>query len=160
MSCDADGLIVVDDEHCIVVEPDPDVLVVALSDQGPPGPPGEPGPAGGAAVQRLAGETLSALRVVYELDGLVFQLSPNDAGHIDLLLGLAITAAPSGTATNIQLIGAVDDTGWSWTPGPVWLGSNGALTQTPPTSGFDVRIGAAVSATRVVLNIEEPLRLD
>lgn len=160
MSCDSPGLIVVEDEYCIVVEPDPDVMVVAVSDQGPPGPPGAPGPAGGAAVQRLAGESLSALRMVYELDGQVFVLSSADAAHIDLLLGLALTAAPAGNATNIQLIGAVDDAAWSWTPGPIWLGINGALTQTPPASGFDVRLGAAVSATRVILNIEEAVRLD
>ena len=160
MSCDSPGLIVVEDEHCIVVEPEAEILVVAVSEQGPPGPPGAPGPAGGAAVQRLAGETLSALRVVYELNGQVFLLSSADADHIDLLLGLALTAAAAGTATNIQLIGAVDDAAWSWTPGPIWLGTNGALTQTPPASGFDVRLGAAVSATRVILNIEEPVWLD
>lgn len=144
----------------IVCEAEPEVLVVATGDQGPPGPPGAPGPAGGASIQRLAGETLSSLRMVYELNGQVYLLSAADAAHIDLLLGLALTAAPAGTATNIQLIGAVDDAAWSWTPGPVWLGTNGALTQAPPTSGFDVRLGAAVSATRVILNIEEPVWLD
>lgn len=43
MSCDSAGLILVEDEHCIVVEPEPDVLVVAFGDQGPPGPPGKSG---------------------------------------------------------------------------------------------------------------------
>lgn len=43
MSCDSIGVIVVEDEHCIVMEPEPDILVVAFGDQGPPGPPGKPG---------------------------------------------------------------------------------------------------------------------
>ena len=159
MSCDL-PVIVVDDEHCIVVEPEAEVLVVTLSDQGPPGPPGAPGPAGGAALQRLAGETLSALRVVYELNGSVFLLEPDDEEHIELLLGITITAAVTGSAVNVQLIGAIDDDAWSLIPGPVWLGANGALTQIPPASGFDVRIGSAVSTSRVTINIEEPVWLD
>lgn len=135
-------------------------LVVAHGQRGFTGQVGPPGPAGGAAVQRVAGETLSALRMVYELNGQVFLLSAGDAAHIDLLLGLVLTAAPAGAATKIQLFGAVDDAAWAWTPGPVWLGTNGVLTQAPPTSGFDVRLGTAVSATRVILNIEEPIWLE
>ncbi len=162
MSCEM-PVIVVDDEHCILVEPEPEVLIVAAGDQGPPGAKGAdgaPGPAGGATVRRTAGETLSALRAVYELDGSVFLLAPDDEDHIDLLLGITITAAASGSPVNVQLIGALDDDAWSLIPGLVWLGASGTLTQIPPTSGFDVRIGSAVSTSRVTLNIEEPVWLD
>lgn len=144
----------------LVVEPEqaPAVLVAA-GEQGPPGRPGEPGPAGGSAFQRTAGETLSALRAVYELNGQVRYLDYRDEDNIDLLLGLTLTAAASGELTNIQRSGPIDDSGWNWTPGPVWLGAAGALTQTPPADGFDVLIGAAVSATRITLNLQQPIEL-
>lgn len=133
--------------------------LLPLIARGPAGPQGEPGPAGGSAVQRAAGATLSALRIVYELDGEVFYLDPSDAAHVDLVLGITLSAAAQGQLVSVQGFGPVDDSSWSWSPGPVWLGADGSLTQLPPAGGFDVLIGAAVSATRVNLNIQEPIDL-
>lgn len=138
----------------------PEVHSTTVGGQGPPGRPGEPGPAGGAAVQRQAGETLSALRAVYELDGQVFALDHHDTEHIDLLLGVTLTAADQGQPINVQRLGAIDDDGWNWQPGRVWLGAAGALTQTPPTDGYDVLIGAAVASGRLLLNLQDPIELE
>lgn len=91
----------------------PDLQLLEHGSQGPPGRPGEPGPAGGAALRRTAGETLSALRVVYELDGQVFALDYRD-DHIDLLLGVTLTAADPGQPVNVQRSGVLDDASWSW----------------------------------------------
>lgn len=137
-----------------------EITTTTVGGQGPPGRPGEPGPAGGAAVQRVTGETLSALRAVYELGGQVFTLDYRDEAHIDLILGITLTAADAGAPINVQRSGALDDGGWNWTPGRVWLGADGALTQTPPADGFDVLLGAAVSATRITLNITDPIELE
>lgn len=138
----------------------PEVHSTTVGEQGPAGRPGEPGPAGGAAVQRLAGETLSALRAVYELDGQVFALDYRDTEHIDLLLGVTLSAAQGGEPLNIQRLGAIDDDNWNWQPGRVWLGADGALTQAPPTDGFDVLIGTAVASGRLLLNLQDPLELE
>lgn len=124
------------------------------------GQQGIPGPAGGASVQRLAGSELSALRAVYELDGYVYPLDYRDSAHIDLLLGVTLTAADQGQPLNVQRLGAIDDDGWNWQPGRVWLGADGALTQNPPTDGFDVLIGAAVASGRLLLNLQDPLELE
>ena len=138
----------------------PPAVVVAAGRQGPPGLQGAPGPAGGSAFQRLAGETLSALRVVYEQNGQVFTLDAGDGEHIDLLLGVTLTAAEQGATINVQRSGAIDDAGWNWQPGRIWLGAEGALTQTPPVDGFAVLLGAAVSATRITLNIQDAIQLE
>lgn len=139
----------------LVVQPEqaPAALVAA----GEQGPAGIPGPAGGSSVQRAAGETISALRVLYEQDGAVFVLGYQDAAHIDQILGLSLTAAGPGQPVNVQRSGVVDDGGWSWALGRVWLGAAGGLTQNPPADGFDVLIGTAVSATRITLNIQDPI---
>lgn len=128
--------------------------------QGAPGIQGIPGPAGGSSVQRTAGATLSALRAVYELDGVVRYLDYRDADHVDLLVGVTITSGLIGEPVNIQLVGPLTDAGWQWVPGPVWLGSQGQLTQAPPDDGFDVLIGSAVSATRIQLNLQRPIELE
>lgn len=146
-------------EHLVALEV-PEVHGVTVGEQGPAGRPGEPGPAGGSAFQRTAGETLSALRVVYELAGQVFVLAAGDAEHIDLLLGVTLTAAEQGEQINVQRSGAIDDGGWSWQPGLVWLGADGALTQQPPVDGFAVLVGSAVSATRITLNIQPAIQLE
>lgn len=140
----------------IVVEK-PGSRVIAA---GIPGRQGIPGPAGGSALQRDAGETISALRVLYEQDGKVYALDYRDGAHIDLLLGVSLTAADTDQPLTIQRSGVLDDSGWGWALGRVWLGINGALTQTPPPDGYDVLIGAAVSATRITLNIQDPIELE
>lgn len=138
--------------------PTPPVIFGGL--RGPQGPQGIPGPEAGAAYIRTAGETLSALRVVYELNGQVYYLDPADADHIDSLLGVTLTAATVGSTVNVQRSGVVEDSAWNWIPGRVWLGANGSLTQTPPLFGFDVLIGNAVSPTRIVLNIQDAILLE
>lgn len=121
---------------------------------------GKAGPEGGSAIQRVAGEVLSALFVVYEQGGEVFRLDYRDGEHIDQVLGITLTAAPLGQAVNVQRSGAVDDAGWNWALGRVWLGANGSLTQTPAVDGYDVLIGSAVSPTRITLNLQDPIELE
>lgn len=147
-------------ETVVVRQPAPPAVVVTRGIPGPPGRTGEPGPAGGAAVQRTAGTNLSALLAVYELDGVVRALSADDALHIDLLLGITMTAAQIGELVNVQTLGSIEDSSWSWMPGRIYLGANGALTQTPPTSGFDLLIGSATSPTRIALNLQDPISLE
>lgn len=147
-------------QDSVLVEHVEEIEILAIAEQGPPGLPGEPGPAGGASVQRTAGSNLSALLAVYELNGMVRALSADDAAHIDLLLGITLTAAQAGEPINVQRLGAIEDPAWNWVPGRVYLGANGALTQAPPTSGFDVLIGSAISPTRITLNLQDPISLE
>lgn len=147
-------------QESVLVEQVEEIEILAVAEQGPPGRPGEPGPAGGASVQRMAGTNLSALLAVYELNGVVRALSADDALHIDLLLGITLTAAQAGELVNVQRLGTIEDLGWNWGAGRIYLGSNGSLTQTPPTSGFDLLIGSATSPTRVALNLQDPISLE
>ncbi|WP_287918830.1 capsid cement protein [Comamonas sp.] len=137
------------------------VQVVSEGVQGPPGRPGPIGPAGGTAMERRAGETLSALRIVWEDEfGRVWPLSALDEAHVFLLLGLTLTAADAGGLVNVQRSGVVDDAAWSWAPGQrVYLGQGGALTASPAEEGFHVLVGTAASATRLLLNIQDPLQM-
>ena len=145
----------------LVLVPVVETLVVGTGVQGPPGPQGAIGPAGGTAMQRIAGHTVSALRVVWEDEhGRVRYLSATDEDNIFCLLGVTLTAADTGGLVDVQRSGAMDDNGWSWSKGQrVYLGANGGLTTQPAEVGFQVLVGVAVSPTRLLLQLQDPVML-
>lgn len=143
------------------VQLDKTVAVVVAGTQGPVGRRGLPGPAGGSAFIRIAGEPISALRAVYELpSGAVHPLSADDAEHIDLLAGITITSASAGQEITVQRSGPLDASGLNLQPGRVWLGMDGALTQTPPATGFDTLLGYATAEQRLYIDISETILLE
>ena len=147
--------------HVVIEREEGPVTIITEAGQGPPGPPGMPGPAGGTSHIRNSAAALSALLVVWEDElGVVRPLDSADEDHIDLLCGLTITGTSSAGPVMVQRTGAVDDTAWSWTPGRVYLGASGALTQTPPDNGFDVLAGVAVSPTRLLLDFQDPIQME
>jgi len=76
------------------------------------------------------------------------------------LLGIATGSAPGGKV-KITTFGDVDSTAWSWDvtsdPVPIFVGTAGQLTQTPPTSGSLIIIGYAITATRIRVCISEAI---
>ena len=154
-------LLIIDGESEIIIEVDTDVEVLEAAAQGPRGPAGPPGPAGGTSHVRNSAAALSALLVVWEDElGVVRPLDSTDEDHIDLLCGLTITSTSSVGPVTVQRTGAVDDTAWAWTPGRVYLGAGGSLTQIPPNNGFDVLVGVAVSPTRLILDFQDPIEME
>jgi hypothetical protein len=119
-----------------------------------------PLPSAGEGVVRTAGETLSALKAVYELDGKVYALDSLDVDHAAAYLGVTTNAVSAGGDSIIQRSGTLDDSSWSWTPsGEVFVGTDGALTQVAPTVGFKLIVGTAASATRINLTLDTPVFL-
>ena len=156
-----DNVLVVESKDCILEVPVQETVVVTEAEQGPPGPPGPPGMPSGLIIQRKAGQDTSALVAVYEdMFGAVWPASQDIEADVLALLGVTLSAAVAGQSVNVQRFGFVDDTNWSWQPGRVFLGANGQLTQTAPATGHDVLIGNAVSATRLILNIQDPIELE
>lgn len=122
---------------------------------------GKPGTGGTTQVVRQTSGALSALRVVWEDElGVVRPLDASDAGHIDLVCGLTLTGASGPADVTVQRSGPVDDAAWAWTPGRVWLGAGGALTQVVPAAGFDLVVGFAVSPTRLYLDFQDHVELE
>lgn len=100
-----------------------------------------------------AGEAISALRLVYLHNGEVYLADNTDELSAQLLLGITTTAAgSSGVQVTINMGGLITDAGWSWSPGPLFLGTGGQLTQVPPSeNAFVVFVGVATSATTINL---------
>lgn len=133
--------------------------IVLTAERGAPGPVG---PAGGSALTRTAATTLSGHRMVYAVDSAsVATASAGDLAHFSQALGLTLGAATAGSDINIQRSGQVAYEGWSFTPGPVLLGLDGALVQTlAPGSLYSLIIGFAVDATTLYLDIGSPIILE
>lgn len=156
----ASSVVLLEDDSEVVISPHPEMQVVLASGQ--QGPPGIPGPAGGQVLQRTAGQDTSALVVVYEdLFGAVWPADPDVETDVLALLGVTVSAAQGGQPINVQRLGVIDDASWSFAPGGrVYLAGQGRLTQEPPQAGYDVLIGTAVSPTRLLLNIQDPIALE
>lgn len=93
----------------------------------------------------------------------VFELSNGVVEATDVTiptesLPIGICTSTNSAQALVTTFGDVTFAGWSWTPGEiVYLGVAGALTQAPSASHPQVAIGWAVSATRIRVEIQQPL---
>lgn len=119
-----------------------------------------PLPTGGGAVTRVAGETISALRAVYERGGRVYLLDTTEpTAPVKLFLGVTTSAGAEGSPVVIQRDGTLDDPSFEWVEGLVYVGTSGRLTQAHPTTGWELVVGASPSPTRLNLDFDEPVLL-
>lgn len=111
----------------------------------------------GTVASVTAAEALGGHRAV-TVDG--YYADKDTAGHKFKVLGVTQGAASLGDAAVVTTFGAITNGGWSWTVGsPVFLSTNGHLTQTAPTSGFRTIIGRPTTATTLFIDISEPIAL-
>lgn len=117
------------------------------------GPQGPPGPAGSTSVVAVAGEAVSAGRVLTITPAGAFYFDGDDISQYGYAVGVSANAAVLGDDVTIGLIGPLLLTGIGFTPNArFWAGTNGTLLTTPPVTGMIVPIGYAVDSD--TLNIQ------
>jgi hypothetical protein len=79
------------------------------------------------------------------------------AGHYAAWDARGRGAALEGDSVTIQALGLITEPSWQWIPGPLWLGSNGVITQTIPVTGMQWRLGTALTATTVLWEPDMPI---
>jgi hypothetical protein len=134
------------------------VVELDVGGRGPQGPAG----AFGATLSKVAGAALGGHRVVVASGAdEVLVADVTDPAHLHRVLGITEGAAVLGDGIDVRFAGEMTEASWSWTPGaPIYVGASGVLTQTPPVGAAWLRIVAvAVSATRIVVGLREPVRL-
>lgn len=109
----------------------------------------------------IAGQTLSGHRVVKANgSGHAVYADNTVIGDSQLLLGMTLGAAVIGNSVTIAQSGNIVEPSWSWAPGqPVFLGATGAITQTPPSVGFLVTVGVAMTPTSMLMSLKQPIVL-
>lgn len=147
---------VVQEEH--LLETTAQDVIVEVSLQGPPGPPG---PGTLLTVTATAGVLLSGHRaVVADDEGLLIYADRLLLEEIDRPVWLTTRSWSVGDEATVVAYGTVDEPSWAFTPGlPLYLGLNGLLSQIPPITGFLLRLGVAVTATRIFFNPGVPIAL-
>jgi len=117
--------------------------------------------ADGDFITKIASVDLGGQRVVVN-DG-AYNVTYADASNLlemHNVLGLTQGAAALGAEVVVLKSGEITEGSWSWTPDNyVYLGLNGLLTQTVPTSGFLLVIGTAIAPTVLNVNIGAPILL-
>lgn len=115
----------------------------------------------GHAVEHQAGEVLGGHRVVVVIGNQAYYADNTNASHLHLIRGITIGATELSSLACIQIGGPLVEPSWNWTPGlPLYVSTNGMLTQTPPTAGFLQQVAIADTATRIFIDNYEPLVLE
>ena len=92
-------------------------------------------PATTAQVIGLAGEAIGGHRGVrMDADGVVWLAEPTQWSGM-FLPGITFGASSIGEDSTFCIAGRMEEAGWDWDEGYVWLGPAGTLTQVLPDSG-------------------------
>ncbi|MEO5341106.1 MAG: hypothetical protein H7837_11430 [Magnetococcus sp. MYC-9] len=105
----------------------------------------------------VAGVTVGGERfVALTDDGTIVHADASNMDHALRLCGLTMHSGTAGEPVQVRRLGLVEYQGWSWDPGrpAIFLGSNGLLTQTMPTSGFSCVVGHCESPTKLFIQIQ------
>ena len=129
------------------------VEIIEVAQQGPRGIQGIPGPAGGSVIQVVAGETLSGHRAIRLSNGLAYYCDAANLAHAGTGIGVSTGAALIGETVNVQTLGTLSEPSWTWNDGPIYVGTNGQLTQSI-TGLFMQQIGVATNATAMNINAQ------
>lgn len=147
-------------EHKVVIDDSGGVVVVTAGVQGPPGPIG---PAGSVTpnTDYNAAFNLSGHRAVYVNDSKLLEYADNTtAAHANRVFGITIRAVAGGSRASVMIFGKLTEPSWSWFTGQsIFLGADGQLQQTRPSSGFVLKLGYAVSNTTMFVDIKSPIFL-
>ncbi len=136
--------------------------VVAAGQQGPQGAQGPVGPVGGSSLSYLAGAALGGHRmVVLNSSQQAVYADNTNLAHANKVLGMTTGAVSMGDTASILYGGELVEPSWVWgLDQPVYVGTNGLLTQTPPVAGFSQIVGFPIAANKLFVSLREPLILN
>lgn len=119
------------------------------------------GGSGGVPLPSLpAAATLSALRLVSNVAGQYDYSDPVLADSVWAIAGLTNQSINQDQYFSPIRNQPVTDASWNWAAGkPVFLGTNGGLTQVAPSSGYLVVVAKVLSPQTLFIQIEEPTKL-
>ena len=159
---DTETDVLVEREVDVVVEQsEPEEIIVTEAMQGPPGPQGIPGPAGGATLVTVGATPLSGhTAVALDSGGLLVYADCTNPAHIGAVQGVIANAYSPGDLAVVQADFGLVHAGWSFSPGPVFVGASGALVQVLPVGAvFAQVIGYALAPTLIRIDVQPPIVL-
>jgi hypothetical protein len=130
----------------------PSAVISAMGLQGP----------AGNTVNAIAGQVLSALRIVHidPITSKVLYADKDIPNTAISLLGVTTQSVTADVAVNVQTFGILSDNGWNWNINGelhLFLGANGTIVQGVPTGAVVARIGHIISSTTIFIRAGEPV---
>jgi hypothetical protein len=137
------------------------VEVLAVAEQGPRGIQGPAGPAGGATTVTVGAQALSGHSVVaVDAAGLLVKADCTVATQRGAVVGLLANAYAPGDQAVVQTAFTLEHSGWSWVPGPVFVGAGGLLTQSVPAGAvFSQVVAHALAPSLVLVEVQPPIAI-
>lgn len=113
------------------------------------------GQAGGSRIVLVSGVALSGDRVVMaDATGLAVYVDGTNPAHAGRALGVTVGAAMLGQSVEIATSEELSENSWNWSPGLIFVGALGSLTQTPPVGGFTQPVATVIAPTRILVNVQ------
>lgn len=108
----------------------------------------------------IASVDLGGHRIVVAIGSQIAYADNTIPSHSSIVTGIITQAVTSGQAVNVTISGEVIEGTWSWTlDKPIFLGGNGLMTQTVPSTGFLLQVGYPTSTTSIVVDIKTAITL-
>lgn len=107
----------------------------------------------------IAGETISALKAVYEVSGVVYKADHSSVESASVS-GISITASSSGHPIEVLQFGVIQDPVFAFNPADLlFLTDGGTISNVAPDSGYLTRLGRAINVNTLLVIIDSPKTL-
>lgn len=136
-----------------IVAGSPQVRIITAGKVGPSGPAGDD-----ELISLIAATVLSGQRVVTtDINGEAIYADKDTPAHVSKVLGICLTAATVGASVDIRTFGELTEPAWNWNAGePIYLSTNGTMTQTVPLTGFLLQVAFALTPTSIFVSLQQP----
>ena len=104
----------------------------------------------------IATEDIPAFSVITDTGKVADNTNPF---YKNIILGIVPEAISDGFSGKAIIAGLTTNALWAWTRGDILYLNGTTISKTPPTTGFRVMIGQALSATEVDVKITESILL-
>ena len=145
----------------VVVEELEVIEILTDAAQGPEGKRGPQGPAGGVTLVPVGPAAISGhSAVAVNADGELIPADCTQVPHRGAVLGVVSDAYVAGADAEVKTGFPMEHLGWTWSPGPIFVGASGQLVQAlPPGAAFSQVVGLALSPTRVLVDLQPPIAI-
>lgn len=113
---------------------------------------------GGDTIQVVLGETITTGNAVC-ISSSGFMKADKDDPDKAKVVGFATASGNAGNSVSIRVSAQQGGFTGLTAGSPIFLDTAGDITQIVPTSGFAVRLGVALSATDILVELAQPIKL-
>jgi len=108
----------------------------------------------------VADGNVSAIKAIYKTVNGVKPAFYNQTESESIVIGLSINGAIDGDVIRYKTHGRMEDSSFAFAINvPLYLGINGALTESEPVTGYRTQVATSLEVGAININIQEPIEL-